>query len=167
MVGSDCGAEEHVEAVLEGDREPVAGILGGMKDSPRSEASVFEETEEGARVPLAGGQMNESPSSEASVLDEVVLGGGRVPVGRAVLGAIKESDSRDRDDEEVTVDALVLMLDEAEESVGAAEGRRESRSIRHCLEAWRIRYAESLVLVLVLVLVEIVLAEEPVAEERV
>ena len=40
---------------------------------------------------------------------------------------MKESASRDRtDDDVVTVDALVLMLDEAEESVCAAEGQRES-----------------------------------------
>ena len=139
MEGCDCVAEECVEAVLEGGREPYAGIIGGMKGSPRSEASVFEETEEGARVPLAGGLMNDNPSSEASVLDEAVLGGGRVPIGRAVPGAIKVSDSRDRDEDVVTVDALVLMLDEAEESVGAAAGRRDSRSFRNCLEAWIIR----------------------------
>ena len=50
--------------------------------------------------------MNDSPSSEVSVLEEVVLGGGRVPVGRTVLGAMNESDSRDRADDAVeTVDA--------------------------------------------------------------
>ena len=115
-----------------------------MKESDSSERADehAEFVLEGARVPLAGGQMNESPSSEASVLDEVVLGGGRVPVDRTVLGAMKERFSKDRDSDVVIVEALVLLLDEAEESVGAAEGRRVSRpflsSSRNSLEAWRV-----------------------------
>ena len=123
MDGSDCGAGGSMKERDSSDRadEPAEAVL------------------EGARVPLAEARMNDSPSSEASVLDEIVLGGGRVPFDR-FLGAIKESCFKDRDDDVVTVEALVLMLDEAEESVGAAKGRRVSRSFlsssRSSLEAW-------------------------------
>ena len=123
MDGSDCGA------------------AGSMKERDSSDRvdELAEAVLEGARVPLAEGRMNDSPSSEASVLDEVVLGGGRVPFDR-FLGAIKERCSRDRDDDVVTVEAFVLMLDKAEESVGAAEGRRGARSFlsssRSSREAW-------------------------------
>ena len=120
-----------------------SGAGGSMKERDSSDRAdeYAEAVLEGARIPLAGGRMNDSPSSEASVLDDVVLGGGRVPVDRTVLGGIKERCSRDRDDDVVIVEALVLVLDEAEESVGATEGRRVSRSFlsssRSSLEAWR------------------------------
>ena len=93
---------------------------------------------------------------------EVVLGGGRVPVGRPVSGALKERDCEDCADDVVIVGAFVLTLDLAEESVRAAKGRRDSNSIRRRLESWRVLRAWALILCLVLK--ERLCAEGPAAE---